>query len=66
MYTGLQLLGVIGMVVGPVLVVILKSILEALLSNEGFTSWLRRTFGYTVNPVEKSPEKPVKVKAVKK
>ncbi|HEY8499389.1 MAG TPA: sporulation integral membrane protein YtvI [Clostridia bacterium] len=64
MYTGLQLLGVIGMVVGPVLMVILKSVLEALLSNEPFTNWLRRTFGYTVKPVEKSTEKPVK--AVKK
>jgi sporulation integral membrane protein YtvI len=66
MYTGLQLLGVIGMIVGPVLMVILKSVIEALLSNEAFTNWLRRTFGYTVKPAEKSPEKPVKVKAVKK
>lgn len=64
MYTGLQLIGVIGMVVGPVLMVIIKSVVEALLSSEDFASWLRRTFGYTVKPAEKSAEKPVK--AVKK
>jgi len=64
MYTGLQLMGVIGMIIGPVLMVILKSVGEALLSNEGFTNWLRRTFGYTVKPAETNPEKPLK--AVKK
>lgn len=66
MYTGLQLMGVIGMVIGPVLMVILKSVIEALLSNEGFASWLQKTFGYTVKPAETGTEKPVKVKAVKK
>ena len=60
MYTGLQLMGVAGMIVGPVLMVIIKSVLEALLSHEDFTSWLQRTFGYTVKPAEKNPEKPVK------
>jgi len=64
MYTGLQLMGVIGMIVGPVLMVITKSVLEALLSHEGFSVWLQKTFGYSVKPAEKSAEKPAK--AVKK
>lgn len=45
MYLGLQLFGIIGMIIGPVLMVITKSILSAVVKTDGFKGWLQRTFG---------------------
>ncbi len=45
MYLGLQLFGILGMIVGPVLMVIVKSILGAVVKTDGFKNWLQRTFG---------------------
>jgi sporulation integral membrane protein YtvI len=45
MYLGLQLFGFFGMILGPVLVVIAKSILGAVVKTDGFKNWLQRTFG---------------------
>ena len=42
---GLQLFGFFGMILGPVLVVIAKSILGAVVKTDGFKNWLQRTFG---------------------
>ncbi len=53
MYTGLQLIGILGMIVGPVLMVIAKSILGAVLSTDGFKGWLQRTFHYSMKPAVK-------------
>ncbi|MBP7177110.1 MAG: sporulation integral membrane protein YtvI [Thermoclostridium sp.] len=62
MYLGLQLFGILGMIVGPVLMVIIKSILGAAVKTDGFKNWLQRTFGSGLRtaPVKKEPvaEKP--------
>lgn len=58
MYLGLQLLGIIGMIIGPVLLVITKSIFSAVVSTDGFKSWLQRTFGsgWKVSATKKEPK----------
>lgn len=54
MYLGLQLFGIIGMVVGPVLMVILKAIFGTILKTDEIKKWLQNTFSYYMKPV---PEK---------
>ncbi|MCX7774271.1 MAG: sporulation integral membrane protein YtvI [Clostridia bacterium] len=44
MYIGLQVLGVLGMFVGPLSVVVLKYIVEGLLKAETFKNWFERNF----------------------
>ena len=57
MYLGLQLFGILGMIVGPVLMVIIKSILGAVVKTDGFKNWLQRTFGsgQKTAPVKNEP-----------
>lgn len=57
MYLGLQLFGILGMIVGPVLMVIVKSILGAVVKTDGFKNWLQRTFGSSQKtaPVKSEP-----------
>ncbi len=57
MYTGLQLMGILGMIVGPVLMVILKSVFGAVLTNDGFKGWLQKRFGYRMHSVSKTETK---------
>lgn len=53
MYLGLQLFGIIGMVVGPVLMVILKTIFGTMLKTDEIKKWLQQTFNYYMKPVPK-------------
>ncbi len=57
MYLGLQLFGILGMIIGPVLMVIIKSILSAVVKTDGFKTWLQRNFGsgLKVSTVKKEP-----------
>jgi sporulation integral membrane protein YtvI len=57
MYLGLQLFGILGMIIGPVLMVIIKSILGAVVKTDGFKNWLQRTFGtgLKISPGKKEP-----------
>lgn len=57
MYLGLQLFGILGMIIGPVLMVIIKSILGAVVKTDGFKNWLQRTFGsgLKISPAKKEP-----------
>lgn len=50
MYLGLQLFGILGMILGPVLIVIMKSILSAVVKTGGFKNWLQNTFGTVPKP----------------
>jgi len=51
MYLGLQLFGIIGMIVGPVLMVILKTVFGTILKTEDIKKWLQHTFNYYMKPV---------------
>jgi sporulation integral membrane protein YtvI len=53
MYLGLQLFGIPGMILGPVLMVIIKSILGAVVKTDGFKNWLQRTFGASKSSLSK-------------
>ena len=44
MYLGLQFIGVLGMILGPICVVVLKYILEGILKAEGFKGWIEKNF----------------------
>lgn len=46
MYTGLQMLGVSGILLGPVTMLVLKYILEGVMKTEGIKGWISRTFGH--------------------
>jgi sporulation integral membrane protein YtvI len=56
MYLGLQLLGIVGMIVGPVLVVIIKSVFDAVIKTDGFSVWIQRTLGYSPRPFRPQKE----------
>ncbi len=57
MYLGLQMFGILGMIAGPVLMVIIKSILGAVIKTDSFKNWLQRTFGpgLKLSPVKREP-----------
>lgn len=60
MYLGLQLLGVAGMIIGPITILILKSILEGMLKTEGFKGWLERYLRIKpLDPITRTPDRPV-------
>lgn len=44
MYLGLRLFGILGMIAGPVLVVIAKGVISAAANVDGLKGWLQRTF----------------------
>lgn len=48
MYLGLQFFGIPGMVFGPVLVVVINSILSAVGKTDSVKNWLQRIFGHSV------------------
>mgnify|MGYP000515686121 CR=1 FL=1 len=57
MYLGLQLLGIVGMIIGPVLMVILKTIFGTVLNTDEIRRWLQK-FNYYMKPVpRKEPGK---------
>jgi len=65
MYLGLQLFGIIGMIVGPVLMVILKTIFGTILNTEEIRKWMQHTFNYYMKPVpRRETGKEVTVKEV--
>lgn len=43
MYLGLQFLGIIGMIVGPVLMVVLKTLFSTILKTEDIRNWIKQT-----------------------
>lgn len=51
MYLGLQLFGILGMIIGPVLMVIIKTVFGTILNTEDIKKWLQRTFSYYMKPV---------------
>ncbi|HEY8422894.1 MAG TPA: sporulation integral membrane protein YtvI [Thermoclostridium sp.] len=59
MYLGLQLLGIIGMIVGPVLMVIIKTVFGTILNTDDIKKWLQNTFNYYMKPVPKKETKEV-------
>jgi len=67
MYLGLQLIGIVGMILGPVLVVILKSVMDAIIKAEGFSGWIQRTLGFSPRPFRtvKKENPPKKEEAAK-
>lgn len=60
MYLGLQLIGIVGMILGPVLVVIIKSVMDAAIKADGFSGWVQRTLGFSPRPFRAKKENPVK------
>lgn len=65
MYLGLQLFGIIGMIIGPVLMVVLKTVFGTVLKMEEIKKWLQRTFSVYSKSVQKK-ETVVKEVSVKK
>ncbi|NLM11442.1 MAG: sporulation integral membrane protein YtvI [Clostridiaceae bacterium] len=53
MYLGLQLFGIIGMIVGPVIMVIIKTIFGTILKTNEIKKWLQQTFNYYMKPLPK-------------
>ncbi|NLY18049.1 MAG: sporulation integral membrane protein YtvI [Clostridiaceae bacterium] len=60
MYLGLQLMGIVGMIVGPVLTVIIKGLIDAVIKADGFSTWVQRTLGFSPRPFRAKKENPVK------
>lgn len=50
MYLGLQLFGIIGMIIGPIFMVILKTVFGTILSTDEMKRWLQQ-FNYYMRPV---------------
>ena len=44
MYTGLQIIGVAGMILGPIIMILLKNIFDTVLKNEGIKDWIKNRF----------------------
>ena len=53
MYTGLQAMGFAGMIVGPIIVLIIKSILESFLEKYTLKEWYYKRFGKKSNDLDK-------------
>lgn len=64
MYLGLQLFGLIGMIVGPILIVILKTVFGTILNTDEIKKWLQYMFNYYMKPA--SRKEPVKEATVTK
>lgn len=62
MYVGLQFMGIFGMFLGPITVVVVKYILEAVLKTDGLKGWFEKNFRFkgsstTPTPQDKDPAK---------
>lgn len=60
MYVGLQFMGIFGMFLGPITVVVVKYILEAVLKTDGLKGWFEKNFrfkGSSTTPQDKEPAK---------
>jgi len=42
MYIGLQVFGVLGMILGPITVIIIKYVVGAIISDDSFKSWFEK------------------------
>ncbi|NLK68715.1 MAG: sporulation integral membrane protein YtvI [Clostridiaceae bacterium] len=56
MYLGLQLIGIIGMIVGPVLVVVLKTLFTTILNTDHIRKRIKQTMNQYLKPAQKQEE----------
>lgn len=65
MYLGLQIFGIVGMIIGPVLVVIIKSVMSAIIKTEKFPVWIKRVLGFSPRPFRTKKENTVDEEVIK-
>jgi sporulation integral membrane protein YtvI len=54
-YVGLRVLGIVGLLLGPLCVMIIKCILEGILKTDGLKGWINRNFRMNPGSAEENP-----------